>query len=102
MKVRAAVAHGAEKPLCIETVDLAGPKAGEVLVEIKATENCHTDANRPGIPSSAPSRTIGSSTTHKWQRNNSSAAGAPAGGGTAYSPREAYPEAGARSGVWPI
>src|SRR3974390_3764551 len=44
MKVRAAVAHGAGKPLSIEPVDLAGPKAGEVLVEIKATGICHTDA----------------------------------------------------------
>lgn len=44
MKVRAAVAHAAGKPLAIETVDLEGPKAGEVLVEIKATGICHTDA----------------------------------------------------------
>jgi len=43
MKVRAAVAHQAGKPLEIETVDLAGPRAGEVLVEIKATGLCHTD-----------------------------------------------------------
>src|SRR5436189_2138230 len=43
MKVRAAVAHKAVAPLSIETVDLAGPKAGEVLVEIKATGICHTD-----------------------------------------------------------
>ena len=43
MDVRAAVAHGAGKPLAIETVQLAGPKAGEVLVEIKATGICHTD-----------------------------------------------------------
>ena len=43
MKVRAAVAHEAGAPLVIETVDLAGPKAGEVLVEIKATGICHTD-----------------------------------------------------------
>ena len=43
MKVRAAVAHAAGKPLTIEEVDLAGPKAGEVLVEIKATGICHTD-----------------------------------------------------------
>ena len=43
MKVRAAVAHQAGKPLEIETVDLAGPRAGEVLVEIKATGICHTD-----------------------------------------------------------
>ena len=44
MKVRAAVATEAGKPLSIETVDLEGPKAGEVLVEIKATGICHTDA----------------------------------------------------------
>lgn len=44
MKTRAAVAYGAGKPLSVETVDLEGPKAGEVLVEIKATGVCHTDA----------------------------------------------------------
>jgi len=43
MKVRAAVAHRAGAPLSIETVDLDGPRAGEVLVEIKATGICHTD-----------------------------------------------------------
>jgi S-(hydroxymethyl)glutathione dehydrogenase/alcohol dehydrogenase len=43
MKTRAAVARGAGKPLEIEEVELAGPKAGEVLVEIKATGVCHTD-----------------------------------------------------------
>ena len=43
MNVRAAVAHRAGAPLEIETVQLAGPKAGEVLVEIKATGICHTD-----------------------------------------------------------
>ena len=43
MKVRAAVAHKANAPLTIETVDLEGPKAGEVLVELKATGLCHTD-----------------------------------------------------------
>jgi S-(hydroxymethyl)glutathione dehydrogenase / alcohol dehydrogenase len=41
--VRAAVAWEAGKPLTIETVQLQGPKAGEVLVEIKATGICHTD-----------------------------------------------------------
>jgi S-(hydroxymethyl)glutathione dehydrogenase/alcohol dehydrogenase len=41
--VRAAVAHGAGAPLVVETVQLDGPKAGEVLVEIKATGICHTD-----------------------------------------------------------
>ena len=43
METRAAVAHEAGKPLTIETVTLAGPRAGEVLVEIKATGVCHTD-----------------------------------------------------------
>src|SRR5215813_14313961 len=43
MDVRAAVAHKAGAPLTIETVQLDGPKAGEVLVEIKATGICHTD-----------------------------------------------------------
>ena len=43
MKTRAAVAYQAGKPLVIEDVELEGPKAGEVLVEIKATGICHTD-----------------------------------------------------------
>lgn len=43
MDVRAAVAHQAGAPLTIETVQLEGPRAGEVLVEIKATGICHTD-----------------------------------------------------------
>jgi S-(hydroxymethyl)glutathione dehydrogenase/alcohol dehydrogenase len=43
MDVRAAVAYEAGKPLVIETVQLEGPRAGEVLVEIKATGICHTD-----------------------------------------------------------
>ncbi|MES2605651.1 MAG: S-(hydroxymethyl)glutathione dehydrogenase/class III alcohol dehydrogenase, partial [Pseudomonadota bacterium] len=44
MKTRAAVAVAAGKPLEICEVDLEGPKAGEVLVELKATGVCHTDA----------------------------------------------------------
>jgi len=44
MEVRAAIAWEAKAPLTIETVDLEGPKAGEVLVEIMATGICHTDA----------------------------------------------------------
>jgi S-(hydroxymethyl)glutathione dehydrogenase / alcohol dehydrogenase len=44
MKVKAAVAYKASEPLVIEEVELEGPKAGEVLVEIKATGVCHTDA----------------------------------------------------------
>jgi S-(hydroxymethyl)glutathione dehydrogenase / alcohol dehydrogenase len=43
MKVRAAVAYKAKTPLVVETIDLDGPKQGEVLVEIKATGICHTD-----------------------------------------------------------
>ncbi|SDF14413.1 S-(hydroxymethyl)glutathione dehydrogenase/class III alcohol dehydrogenase [Thalassobaculum litoreum] len=44
MKTRAAVAFAAGKPLEICDVDLEGPKEGEVLVEVKATGICHTDA----------------------------------------------------------
>ena len=43
MDVRAAVAHKAGAPLSIEMVQLQGPRAGEALVEIKATGICHTD-----------------------------------------------------------
>jgi S-(hydroxymethyl)glutathione dehydrogenase/alcohol dehydrogenase len=43
MKTRAAVAFEPNKPLVVEDVDLEGPRAGEVLVEIKATGVCHTD-----------------------------------------------------------
>lgn len=44
MKVKAAVAWGAGKPLSLEMVDLEAPQPGEVLIEIKATGICHTDA----------------------------------------------------------
>jgi S-(hydroxymethyl)glutathione dehydrogenase/alcohol dehydrogenase len=44
MDVSAAVAHAAGQPLTLETIQLEGPRAGEVLVEIKATGLCHTDA----------------------------------------------------------
>ncbi|MDP9044004.1 MAG: S-(hydroxymethyl)glutathione dehydrogenase/class III alcohol dehydrogenase [Pseudomonadota bacterium] len=43
MKTQAAVAWRAAQPLTIETVDLEGPRAGEVLIEVKATGICHTD-----------------------------------------------------------
>jgi S-(hydroxymethyl)glutathione dehydrogenase/alcohol dehydrogenase len=43
MDVKAAVAYAAGQPLVVETVQLAGPRAGEVLVEIMATGVCHTD-----------------------------------------------------------
>ena len=44
MKTRAAIAWAAGKPLTVETIDIEGPKAGEVLVEVMATGVCHTDA----------------------------------------------------------
>ncbi|HEU5019583.1 MAG TPA: S-(hydroxymethyl)glutathione dehydrogenase/class III alcohol dehydrogenase [Pseudolabrys sp.] len=44
MQTRAAVAWKAGEPLTIETIDIEGPKAGEVLVENMATGICHTDA----------------------------------------------------------
>ena len=44
MQIKAAVATAANQPLQIEMVDLEGPREGEVLVEIKATGVCHTDA----------------------------------------------------------
>jgi len=43
MKTRAAVAWQSGQPLTIEELDLDGPRAGEVLVEVKATGICHTD-----------------------------------------------------------
>lgn len=43
MRTKAAVAHEAGKPLAIEDIDVEGPRAGECLVEIKATGICHTD-----------------------------------------------------------
>lgn len=44
MKTRAAVAWEAGKPLAIEDIEIEGPKAGEVMIQIKATGVCHTDA----------------------------------------------------------
>ena len=43
METRAAVAHKAGAPLTLETLQLDGPGAGEVLVEVRATGVCHTD-----------------------------------------------------------
>jgi Zn-dependent alcohol dehydrogenase len=66
MKVRAAVAHEAGKPLEIEQVDLEGPRAGEVLVEIRASGVCHTDAHTlSGRDSSATRARVSSS---RWGR----------------------------------
>jgi S-(hydroxymethyl)glutathione dehydrogenase / alcohol dehydrogenase len=70
MKTRAAVALAAGQPLSIETVDLDGPRAGEVLVEIRATGVCHTDAftcrartRRARFPRSSATRAPGSWST---------------------------------------
>ncbi len=43
MDTRAAIAYQAGQPLVVETVQLDGPREGEVLIEIKATGICHTD-----------------------------------------------------------
>src|ERR1700687_4432380 len=43
MKSKAAIAHAAGQPLEVVTVDLEGPRAGEVLIELKATGICHTE-----------------------------------------------------------
>ncbi len=51
MRTRAAVAVAAGKPLEIMDVNLDGPKAGEVLIEIKATGLCHTDDFTRSCPS---------------------------------------------------
>ncbi len=52
MKVRTAIAHAPNEPLAIETVDLEGPRAGEVLVQVKATGLCHSDLHvlRGNVP----------------------------------------------------
>ena len=44
MKIKAAIALEKAQPLVIDHIDLEGPKTGEVLVEIKSTGVCHTDA----------------------------------------------------------
>ena len=44
MKVKAAIAFEAAKPLVVDELDLEGPKQGEVLVRLAATGVCHTDA----------------------------------------------------------
>ena len=43
MRTKAAIAWRAKDPLTIEDVELEGPRAGEVLIEVKATGICHTD-----------------------------------------------------------
>src|SRR3546814_11851123 len=53
MEVKAAVAHQPNAPLAIERVHVDGPRSGEVLVEIKATGVCHTDAL--ALPGTNPS-----------------------------------------------
>ena len=70
MDVRAAVAFAPGKPLEVTTVALDGPRAGEVLVEIKATGVCHTDeftlsgADPEGLPGRSRSRRRGHRRRH--------------------------------------
>ena len=54
MKTRAAVAWEAKKPHTIETIEIGGPKAGEVLVRLEACGVCHTDMARPAHRASVP------------------------------------------------
>lgn len=49
MRSRAAVAWEAKKPLTIEAIEIGGPKAGEVLVEVVPTGVCQTDAYTPPV-----------------------------------------------------
>ena len=57
MKTKAAIAYAAGKPLEVVTLDLDGPKAGEVLIQIKASGVCHTDEfTRSGADPRASSR----------------------------------------------
>jgi len=67
MKTRAAVAWEAGKPLTIETVDLEGPKAGEVLVEVKATGICQRTTTRSPAPTrKASSRPSSATKARAW------------------------------------
>ena len=69
MQTRAAVAWKAGEPLTIESIDIEGPKAGEVLVEIMATGICHTDEfTRSGGDPPPELRVAGSPPQHpNWQ-----------------------------------
>ncbi len=44
MKSRAAIALAPKQPLVLDEIEVGGPRQGEVLIEIKATGVCHTDA----------------------------------------------------------
>ena len=67
MKTRAAVAFEAKQPLEIVELDLDGPKAGEVLVEIMATGICHTDAyTLDGLDSEGSSRRSSAMKAPAW------------------------------------
>ena len=74
MKVRAAVAHEASKPLEIEEVDLDGPKQGECLVRLAATGVCHTDAyTLSGKIPKACSRRFSATRAQAWSRRSARA-----------------------------
>lgn len=60
MKTRAAVAFEAKKPLEIIKLDLEGPRSGEVMVKIKATEICHIDDDYRAMRAAQAARSSGS------------------------------------------
>jgi S-(hydroxymethyl)glutathione dehydrogenase/alcohol dehydrogenase len=67
MRTRAAVAWQAGKPLDVTEVELEGPRAGEVLVEIKATGICHTDEfTRSGADPEGSSRRSSAMRARAW------------------------------------
>ena len=69
MDVRAAVAVQAGKPLEVMTVQLEGPRAGEVLIEGKATGICHTDDfTLSGADPEGTGRPAGCSCRRRWAR----------------------------------
>ncbi len=71
MDVRAAVATAVGHPLALETVQLEGPRAGEALVEIKATGVCHTDGfTCPGrIPKACSRPSSAMKVRASWSRS---------------------------------
>jgi threonine dehydrogenase-like Zn-dependent dehydrogenase len=69
MKVKAAIAMEAAKPLIIDEIDLEGPKAGEVLVRLSATGVCHTDAETTSFRSTR--RNAGSASSASRARRTS-------------------------------
>jgi S-(hydroxymethyl)glutathione dehydrogenase / alcohol dehydrogenase len=72
MKVRAAIAREAGRPLGLETVDVEGPRADEVLIEIKAAGICHTGEYTLSvpIPKASSRRCSAMRAQASWQRSD--------------------------------